>query len=667
MQSEPADDYVRRLAAFIRLNAQSLAQGLPVRRRPTSQPPSTPYNPLSWLGIDSILPSSETKPAALSMDIHHLFYLLMRFEGLGISVGSLDVKVDSPSRPMSYINLFPPTDKAETLSLASLRSSLSVMSTLSLSGGWWRPSEAMHVDSELKFLYSSFTKLPALILQAPGPSVISETVGEPPNENALPLDVFKNLQSLACLDVDPRALSGWDRLAESLRSLKIQRSGMTDVSDIFIRAVLTDEDRRKHFLAHTTHNSHLEHIASPSSSLDESSHDQGRSAQLSSLKWLFLKSLALPENSITSFPVESISHLTSLTHLDLSSNLLVSIPPGLSALHNLISLNLADNMIDSVLGIYLNLGQVLSLNLADNRLESLCGLERLYALERVDLRGNLLEESSEVGRLATLPNIVELYVQGNPFVELEENYRISCFTHFWNEGKAIVLDGSTPTFYEKRNLKGLPVPLNQPHASAASSPPAVAIGTSPAPGTSGSSTIPVTPNHATPSSKAKRKRARRIVNLDDDAVSGSRAVLLDSTAPLFPQDPSWSSSNLPTPQPALLPLAPEEPEMHTNQIARGITRHARHRTDFVRSPPPVEGGNTDEVLISSSQVRKEARTLTSRSTMRRARVSASVYEPSDLHLGTAEAGAYRRRIEALKQDMGDGWLKVFSQSEMKSQ
>ncbi len=75
----------------------------------------------------------------------------------------------------------------------------------------------------------------------------------------------------------------------------------------------------------------------------------------------------------------------------------------------------------------------------------------------------------------------------------------------------------------------------------------------------------------------------------------------------------------------------------------------------------------DEDLISRPPIRKEARTLTSRSTMRRARVSASVYEPSELHLDTAEAGAYRRRIEALKQDMGDGWLKVFSQSEMKSQ
>ncbi len=74
-------------------------------------------------------------------------------------------------------------------------------------------------------------------------------------------------------------------------------------------------------------------------------------------------------------------------------------------------------MIDSVLGIYTKLGQVLNLNLSRNRLDSLCGLDRLMALERVDLRHNTLEESAEVGRLAVLPNISEIWVEGNPFVE----------------------------------------------------------------------------------------------------------------------------------------------------------------------------------------------------------------------------------------------------------
>ena len=64
-----------------------------------------------------------------------------------------------------------------------------------------------------------------------------------------------------------------------------------------------------------------------------------------------LKALRLPQfeydKSDSLFP---LCEAPSLTHLDLSSNLLVSVPSGLSSLYNLISLNLSDNMIDSVLG-----------------------------------------------------------------------------------------------------------------------------------------------------------------------------------------------------------------------------------------------------------------------------------------------------------------------------
>ncbi|KAH9166460.1 hypothetical protein EDB89DRAFT_219115 [Lactarius sanguifluus] len=98
------------------------------------------------------------------------------------------------------------------------------------------------------------------------------------------------------------------------------------------------------------------------------------SRQLPPSKCAFLRRLSLADNALTFIPTEILPHLSSLTHLDLPSNLLVSVPPGLSSLCNLVSLNLLDNVIDSVLGIYKNLGQVLALNLSWNRLDSLCGL-----------------------------------------------------------------------------------------------------------------------------------------------------------------------------------------------------------------------------------------------------------------------------------------------------
>lgn len=66
-----------------------------------------------------------------------------------------------------------------------------------------------------------------------------------------------------------------------------------------------------------------------------------------------------------------------------------------------------------------------------------------------------------------------------------------------------------------------------------------------------------------------------------------------------------------------------------------------------------------------------------KSAARRARAAASVFEPPPGDGGDGdergtksvqeemkEAEAFRARIEALRADMGEGWLKVFSQSGM---
>jgi Leucine-rich repeat (LRR) protein len=663
----------------------------------------------------------------LSIDSHRLFYILMRLEALGINIGTLDVKIDSPSRPMSYINLFADADTSETLSMASFRSSFSAVSGLSLGAGWWGRPEPPTVEAELKYIYSSFTKLPALSVNAPGRKTIAELANEPPNENALPLDAFKNLQTLECADIDPRALLGWDRLAESLRSLTIRKSGLEDVSDIFIGAVVDDQARRDGSTSRSRQR-RIPHGPSKQPSFystplptsvpedaeeggpaDDASPSPVSSAQLSSLKWAFLKHLSLSDNALTFFPLDPLIYLTSLTHLDLSSNLLVSVPPGLSTLYNLVSLNLADNMIDSVLGIYLNLGQVLSLNLSRNRLESICGLERLLALERVDLRQNVIEDSAEVGRLATLPNISDVWVEGNPFVELEDNYRISCFDYFWKEGKSITLDGTAPGFYEKRNLTVAPpeqMSSSRPLSTAASSPPVVAVSSHPPP--SNAVDIQTTKKFAPPSSsppsqnpspllaaavagKTRRKKIKRIVELDegDNSDTSTSHIRTRSdgsyrsrTTAKNESSPAKQVTRLPDPvisfaAKAMLPvLKPEQPSPQPSSSSHPPvrSRHTRHHTEFLYTPDPIPESATNSVRKAT---RSGSATFSSKSMARRARVSASVYEPPTSTaiaggaVGGAEnqirdADAYRKRIEALRADMGDRWLKVFSQSQMGS-
>ncbi|THH33255.1 hypothetical protein EUX98_g905 [Antrodiella citrinella] len=766
MEHETGDDYIRRIATHIRANEQGLAAAAYQRKRRTKATDngSSILNPFAWFGgPEANGPSSSVKPVVLSFDTHHLFYLLMRMEALGIDVGSLDVKVDSPSRPMSYVNLFLGADKSDALSLMSFATSLSAVSRLSLGAGWWGRQPAS-VDVELKYIYSCFTKLPAISLHAPESRLIAELANESPNENALPFDAFKSIQSLECLDIDPRTLLGWDRLAESLWGLTVKRSGLEDVSDIFMSAVLDDQARREGKVngtrpirappsrqgsfygtrlpdsvpedaEDTPHTPTQEIPVSADSASHISSNStapSGTAPILPSHKWAFLRYLSLADNALTFLPTTPMQYLTSVTHLDLSSNLLVSVPSGLSALYNLVSLNLSDNMIDSVLGIYTMLGQVLHLNLARNRLESICGLERLRALERVDLRHNVVEESAEVGRLAALPNIVEVWIEGNPLVDYEEGYRIRCFDLFLKEGKTVLLDGSPPGFYEKRYLSSPPpeqMTSSRP-VSTAYSPPAVAVSSPPrqaapivaaststdtvtapskeSPNTSPPTSLPpshtASPHISAVGARGRKKKNKRIVDLDGGSETGgsrsgshsrvasnvassaaARATSPGKASVLRPKElkapaastepPAGASKPTTTVQDADVSSPPAPTAGPSSPRQKPKSRHGRHHTEY--SPATNSRSDVDELLLSYPQDDIQSsgrrRSATMKSAARRARVSASVYEPpgaeksgKDVGKQLDDAEAFRARIEALRSDMGDGWLKVFNQSHMNS-
>ncbi|KAF8264426.1 hypothetical protein EI94DRAFT_1738489 [Lactarius quietus] len=720
MDNEHGDDYLRTIASFIRTNESRLAEAAFQRRRRQSiqSPPSgLSLNPLQWFSSDSSSQSARPKPLAFSIDTHHLFYILIRLEALGFHVGSLDSKAVNPSRPLNYVDVYS-GDTSDSISLNSIRTSLSAVSRLSLGVGLWTRPEPPSVDQELKYIFSSFTKIPALSLQAPGPKKISEIAADPPNENALPLDSFRNLQSLECTDIDPRTLLGWDRLSESLWSLTVKRSGLDDVSDLFINAVKDDATRRQAIpyvdppnlsrqssfhstrLPESVEENVEEAVVTPTSDDPPqlaSPTESSVSPQLPPSKWAFLRHLSLADNALTFIPAEFLPHLSSLTHLDLSSNLLVSIPPGLSSLYNLVSLNLSDNMIDSVLGIYKMLGQVLVLNLSRNRLDSLCGLERLMALERVDVRHNQLEESGEVGRLSSLPNITEVWVEGNPFTEIERDYRVKCFDFFWREGKSIHLDGTPAGYYERKSLTSPPPEqMNSTRAiSKAHSPPVVPVGgaatptalptttVAPAPSSGASSSSspmfsPVSSHQPSPllsttSAKPRKKRAKRIVHLDADPsnanATGTWASVSEDPSEHF-GSPTRSPRALPlslapTAAPETTPSAPEVPP------PAQPSKHRRSQTEYTPAPALAlsesDGPPSPVLLRPPSDRTMSVRVSTRRSAARRARAAASVFEaPGKTEEGSGEeikeADAFRARVEALRSEMGDGWLKVFSQS-----
>ncbi|KAJ1304241.1 hypothetical protein OPQ81_005404 [Rhizoctonia solani] len=696
VEAEPGDDYIRRWAAFIRTHEQKLADAGYGRRSQTSQQPSA-LNLLSWVGLSSSTPTPGT---VLTTDLHHVFYLLMRFEDLELPVGPLDVKLPNPTRPISFASQLATGDRADAVSIRS-SSAMSTMSRLSLGGGWWSRAAPPPVDAELKYIYSSFTKLPALSIKQAGYKLVAELAQDPLTDQVIPFDVFKNLQSLELLDVDPRAVLGWDRLADNLRSLTIKRSGLEDVSDILIDAVVDDPLRREGKTAPRRRRIHR-----PASS-NSSRQSSWRSSQLpptvpedptpgpprqsepepgtippptiSPHKWSRLRRLSFADNGLTFFPTDPLPNLVGLTHLDLSSNLLVAVPSGLGALYNLVSLNLSDNMIESVLGIYATLGSITHLDLSKNRLESLCGLERLRALERVDLRSNQVEESAEVGRLIGLPNILDISIEGNPFTEIEDDYRARCFEFFLKEGRNVTIDGTPPSFYDRRSITVSapepppiePAPAPSPNVVAVSAPkPPPPPKTKPTPATTAPSPSPASPPPPMTAAavspkpvihhhnKPRKRKPTRIVDLDDIGESSGTSVghsrdvsnepLSHSPQPISLLGAGTSPTKLSSPPPDMPPPIREDTEPVSPPVETKPRRPAAHRRQ-----------------TSASSVGGKATPVT-KSTKRRGRASASVYEPGPAvteEQQVDDAEAFRRKMEALRAEVGDGWLKVLSQQQ----
>jgi Leucine-rich repeat (LRR) protein len=739
MNKELGDDYVRRYAGIIRAHEQRLADW---RARRPSAAHAHFLNPFAWGAAPTPSRARRTPPTVLSLDPHHLYYLLIRFEALGINVGTLDIHLLTPSRPMSYPNMLALKDRSDTSSIAaSFTSTFSAVSKLSLGGSWWGRPELPKLDNETKYIYSSFTKLPGLSLKQNDLHLITELVDDPPVDNAVPMYTFKSLQSLEILDLDPRVLLGWDHLSEILRSLTIKRSGLEDVTHLFVDAVLDDQrrreggpggssPRRRIGLARSSRFasgrfSSRSAVDIPSAVTEDAEPDAPKKPLLPRLKWHQLRHLCLADNALTFFPASILSSITSVTHLDISSNLLVSVPPGLSALHNLTSLNLADNMIDSVLGIYTNLGQVVAINLSKNRLESLCGLERLVALEQIDLRDNRVEDPGEVGRLAVLPNITEVWVEGNPMTQIHEQYRVKCFELFLQDGSNILLDGTRPSFLESRQIQVTPSVM-QPSTSGASgnnsidavdsrrnssapSPPVVAVGSVslvspprrkvgpdpsnpifPSPHDSKSTLGDAHPRIGSPSSVAstsaaaagfkspKKRIARRVVDLDEAGSDTSATYFTSDSSPLgllpkrssrHRRGASEGQHSIHTEQEAsiLPPGLPSDHDVSEVKVSEPIVVQRRakkkgkgshHRRYATEGSDNSEDRGVGTKLIAAISLTGENNGL--QSTIEEGEDGAEAVDTDPK--GMSEGELYRARIDALRQEVGDNWLKVLSQS-----
>ena len=417
----------------------------------------------------------------------------------------------------------------------------------------------------------------------------------------------------------------------------------------------------------TRQNSNYRHVRSGNHKLQRSSsgsstssaHSVGRqrggsSSNLLSLgilpasKWRFLRHLSLADNSITHLPSSSLSPLTNTLHsLDLSSNLFSEVPDCLATLTALRALNLSNCMIESLHSVARNpLPAITSLNLRSNRLASLAGIERLLSLERLDVRENRLSDPTEMARLTGAPEIREIWVAKNPFVKTHSNNRVTIFNLFRNTPgylDDIMIDSTGPTYNERRQLmdrviepEGVPVVkplsvdvcLDVPSEEKARCKVLPLVGeVSPTVTTMPEQTPEKHDEKVVGSHRRKRGPRRRIVDLSKDESA------LFSPPPTQLETPSLDPIAKPNDRSRDLVSPSEAPSAQNEEKSDRPQPHLRLETSYF---PPIRNQSED--------ISAEGLSLA-----------------NDIRNSNVNGETYRRKVEALKREVGSNWLSVLSE------
>ncbi|MCJ1397062.1 hypothetical protein MMC11_000254 [Xylographa trunciseda] len=372
-------------------------------------------------------------------------------------------------------------------------------------------------------------------------------------------------------------------------------------------------------------------------------------------KWRFLKHLSLADNSLTSLTGSSFSPLANTLHsLDLSSNLFSDVPDAIATLTALRALNLSNCMIESLHSLARNpLPAITALNLRSNRLASLAGIERLLSLERLDLRDNKLSDPTETARLTGIPDIREIWVLNNPFVKSHSNYRVTILNLFRSTPgytEDIVIDNAAPGFGERRQLRdrvaeGESVPIVKPaptdweHSNfpgLKEAPTRTALQVDAIP----QRLVPhVTPSDAIIGSGRRRKGPkRRIVDLSIDENQHDNQTRRTLAVPQKTSQVAFSDVNQ---------VVIVDPDQASPRTQPGFPFH---KDDASLSVPPSLPAFNSAILSPDFS-------LTSPETGKSEESRKSLTKHLQQNLG---GEAYRRRVEALKDEFGTAWLNVLS-------
>jgi Leucine-rich repeat (LRR) protein len=360
-------------------------------------------------------------------------------------------------------------------------------------------------------------------------------------------------------------------------------------------------------------------------------------------KWRFLRHLSLADNSLTSLSFESLAPLANTLHsLDISSNLFTEVPDSLASLTALRALNLSNCMIESLHSLARNpLPAITALNLRANRLRSLAGVERLLSLERLDLRENKLADPTEIARLTGIPDIREIWVAYNPFTKSHGSYRVTIFNLFRRTpgfSDDIIIDANGPGYTERKQLQERiaeperPPIMRAPEEDEISSPPLI-------------------------TSRGSIRKSQ--VEEDQPIVTKERP----SPQRVQSEYPVGSTRRRKGPRRRIVDLSREESNPGAAQSNRPIITHM------------IPDSSADGLGVDFDQLSPRTQPDLPPFGLDGARSSAEL--PSKLNTAVANGSidhtnppprgsreydvngeAYRKRLEALKTEMGQGWLSV---------
>jgi hypothetical protein len=774
------------LAYFVRTHEKNLANALQLQRQRNKNGPAqsatTPTASSTITLADALsrpylsFTAQNVKPAKLTLTPHHLYYLLTKFEDLGVDVGPMNIRLENihadvpPSNYVSFLGNAPKSrgrqaDADSLKSVSSVRSVMSSMSSMwssfSLSNSAAKQEKQMaQFRDDIKYLYSCFTKIPALRLSPDHRAHLISGFEEFPFDAAVPLFAFKNLGALEICDLDFRSFYGWDRLAEQLRSLTVRRANVDDPFDLLFNIVLDDMDKRRrrssrapmpstpsttgvpwpaaspkakhaelarsfstpnsplvdqrrvsiagspqssnlakagtsdgrktptskgrqrstspsrpissrHGSLQRPHRSGTPKLRRSSGSDSSSTHDMSPrhsttdllgTSYLPSSKWRFLRHLSLAENGLTDISVASLAPIAgTLQSLDLSGNLFDTVPEALASLTHLRALNLSNCMIERLNTLTLSpLPAITTLNLRSNRLQTLSGIEKLYSLERIDVRDNIIKDPTEIARLTGIPNIVDVYVAKNHFTRIYPNYRVTIFNLFRSTpgySQDVIIDSQGPTTQEKKQLvdrvpEALGAPVVKPEPEDDHS----------LPGATSDLFIPVEettplPPHSPPfyghrrhqsdlgprqSQRKKKAPRRRIVELSQAETQPPPLDLLESE-----QVPSLSELASRTES--------ETEEPTTPDTAADAAPYTTAPTTQTRNPatiptrPHLETSFTTPAAVPRSHNLSDDEDGSA--------PSRSLRDITDNAIGGAgTTDLYKQKIEALKTELGPNWL-----------